>query len=88
MSKAKVSPMPHSWMVSNWPPDVAPNRTSAGRNLIRKHRHELIACGALVRIGRDLTMLGEGYAIFLARKASRAGHYKVARNRPITEAAA
>jgi hypothetical protein len=71
MSKAKVSPLPHSWLVSEWPSEVTPGRPSAGKNLVRTHRTELIACGALVRIGRNLTILGEGYAQFLARKARR-----------------
>ncbi len=69
MSKPKVSPLPHSWLVNEWPPGVAPGRPNAGKNLVRTHKHELLACGALVRIGRELTILGEGYAVFLARRA-------------------
>jgi hypothetical protein len=71
MSKPKICPLPHSWLVSEWPAEVTPGRPSAGKNLVRTHRSELIACGALVRIGRNLTILGTGYAEFLARKAKR-----------------
>jgi hypothetical protein len=82
MLKTKVSPLPHSWLVSDWPPHVSPNRCNAGRQLVRAHRAELIECGALVRIGRNLTIIGEGYAQFLARKAKRVQGYEIAPNRP------
>ena len=92
MAKPKVSPLPHSWLVSDWPLDVAPNRASAAKHLVRTHRAELIECGALCRIGRNLTMIGEGYAIFLARKLGRVSGYEIAPNRdrddPGTSAAA
>jgi hypothetical protein len=80
MSKPKASPLPHSWLASDWPPNVAPNRASAAKHLIRTHRDELIACGALVRVGRNLTVLGEGYATFLARKVGRVEGYEIAPN--------
>jgi hypothetical protein len=87
MSKPKVESLPHSWVASEWPPDVSPNRQNAANHLIRKHREELIACGALVRIGRNLTVLGEGYAQFLARKAKRVADYEIAPNRAPADAA-
>jgi hypothetical protein len=80
-TRAAVSPMPHSWRLSDWPTGVTPNRITAARHLIRTHRAELIACGALLRIGRDLTIIGEGYAMFLARKAKRVEGYEIAANR-------
>jgi hypothetical protein len=81
MSKPKAAPLPHSWMVSDWPPDVAPNRTSAAKHWVRIHKAELIECGALCRVGRNLTILGEGYATFLARKLGRVDGYDIAPNR-------
>ncbi len=87
MSKPKASPLPHSWLVADWPPVVAPNRTSAAKHMVRTHRDELIECGALVRIGRNLTMLGEGYATFLARKLRRVDGYEIAPNRAATDSA-
>jgi hypothetical protein len=81
MSKPKVQPLPHSWLVNDWPATVSPGRPNAGKNLVRAHRQELIACGALVRIGRELTIIGEGYAQFLARKAGRVAGYDIAPNR-------
>lgn len=76
MPKPKVDSLPHSWQVSDWPAHVSPGTKSAGTRLVKRHRAELIACGALVRIGSKLTVLGEGYAIFLARKTSAVGSYE------------
>jgi hypothetical protein len=87
MSKPKVIPLPHSWLVAEWPPHVTPNRSNAGRQLVRAHRSELIECGALVRIGRNLTIIGEGYAQFLARKAKRVANYEIAPNREVSAGA-
>ena len=81
MAKPKVSSMPHSWLVAEWPAEVTPGRPSAGKNLVRTHKQELIACGALVRIGRNLTIIGEGYATFLQRKAGRVENYLIPPNR-------
>jgi hypothetical protein len=88
MPKPKASPLPHSWLVSAWPHDVAPNQQSKAKHLVRTHRDELIACGALCRVGRNLTILGEGYATFLARKLGRVDGYEIAPNRTPTADAA
>jgi hypothetical protein len=71
MSKLKAAPLPHSWLASEWPSTEAPNRQGAAKHLIRTHRQELIACGALARIGRSVTVLGEGYAVFLSRRMGK-----------------
>jgi hypothetical protein len=81
MSKLKAAPLPHSWLASEWVSGVAPNRQLAANHLIRTHRDELIACGALCRIGRNLVVIGEGYAQFLARKVKRVEGYQIAPNR-------
>jgi hypothetical protein len=81
MSKSKVSSMPHSWRLADWPDHVTPNKPGAAKHLVRAHRAELIACGALIRIGRDITILGEGFAQFLARQAKRVDNYIIAPNR-------
>jgi hypothetical protein len=36
--------------------------------MVRAHKDELLAVGALTRVGRELVILGEGYARFLARQ--------------------
>jgi len=88
MSNPRASPLPHSWLVADWPASVTPNRTSAAKHLVRTHRTELIECGALCRVGRNLTIIGEGYARFLARKLGRVEGYEIAPNRVTPDGAA
>ncbi len=66
--KIKAQPLPHSWLVCEWPSHVVPNNQASATFLVRQHRKELIACGALARIGRNLIVYGEGYGLFLSRK--------------------
>jgi hypothetical protein len=81
MSKLQATKVPHSWDIENWPPDVYPNRSSRGRYLVRCHRDELMAAGAVTRIGRDLVVLGAAYAGWLQRNSSRVSGYEIAPNR-------
>jgi hypothetical protein len=71
----RADPIPHSWAVSNWPAGVYPNRASSGKYTVREHRDELISCGALTRVGRELVVIGAGYAVFLARQAEKVPGY-------------
>jgi hypothetical protein len=68
MSKVRPASLPHSWSINDWPVGVHPNRSSTARYLVRAHKDELLAVGALTRVGRELVILGEGYARFLARQ--------------------
>jgi hypothetical protein len=88
MPKPKVAPMPQSWRLRDWPPEVVPNSTSAAKHLIRTHREELRKHGALSRVGRDIIVIGEGYAAFLASKMKRVDNYSIAPNRTPTADAA
>jgi hypothetical protein len=81
MAKQAVQPLPHSWCIEDWPSYVAPGNASRGRHLVRMHQNELVACGALTRIGRRLTVLGAGYAVFLTRGMSRVDGFEIAPNR-------
>jgi hypothetical protein len=76
----KRSELPHSWAIDGWPPTVFPNSVTKARYLIRVHRDELIRAGALCRIGRDLIVLGDGYARWLQKKAARVPDYSIAPN--------
>ncbi len=82
MSKIiKAQPLPHSWLVCEWPTHVAPNSQPSATHLVRQHRKELIACGALARIGRNLIVYGQGYGLFLSRMTDRVEGYQIAPNR-------
>jgi hypothetical protein len=76
-----LSNVPHSWPVSNWPASVYPNDARKGHYLVREHAPGLLQAGALVRIGRERVIIGEPYAKWLARKATRVPGYQIACNR-------
>jgi hypothetical protein len=81
MAKNAPAGMPHSWGIEAWPADVHPNSPSRARYLIRTHRDELMAAGALVRVGRELVVLGARYSRWLERQASRVPDFEIAPNR-------
>jgi hypothetical protein len=71
---------PHSWGIESWPADVYPHRPNRARYLISTHRDELMAVGALVRVGRELVVLGTRYTRWLERQASRVPDFEIAPN--------
>jgi hypothetical protein len=81
MAKQTVQPLPHSWYIEDWPPYVVPGNPSRGRHLVLMHQDELIACGALARIGRRKVLLGAGFAVFLAKSVGRVAGFEIAPNR-------
>ena len=74
--------VPHSWTFACWPKDIYPNDGQRGRHVCRAHRNELIAEGALTRIGRELVVLGAGYSRWLAKQANKVLDFDVPANRP------
>lgn len=88
MVKQAVQPLPHSWCIEDWPSYVAPGNATRGRHLVRMHQNELIACGALTRIGRRLTILGVGYAVFLTKGMSRVQGFEIPPNRKLKDSVA
>lgn len=79
---------PHSWCIEDWPPGVYPGSVSRGRYIVRAHRDELMAAGALARVGRELVVMGGRYAAWLERRAAKVPGYEVAANRASSPAAA
>jgi hypothetical protein len=77
----KTSETPHSWSVNAWPGTVYPNQPNRARYLVNTHRTELMAAGALVRVGRELVVMGTRYARWLERQASRVPDFEIAPNR-------
>lgn len=80
-AEAKGNVTPHSWSVEGWPEAVYPNRPNRARYLIHTNRNDLLAAGALVRVGRELVVIGQRYSRWLERQASRVPDYEVAANR-------
>ena len=78
---SKVISVPHSWAVTEWPQDIYPHNPSRGRYIIRAHRDELVAAGALTRIGRDLVIFGAGYNSWLRKQADKVAGFDIAPNR-------
>jgi hypothetical protein len=71
----RATPLPHSWRIADWPTNVYPNSPGSGRYVVRTNRDELLALGALTRVGRDLIVIGESFARFLARKIGSVADY-------------
>ena len=82
MARNPVPTVPHSWRLDDWPRDVFPGAASKGRYVVRAHRTELISVGALVRVGRDLVVMGAAYSSWLSRQANRVAAYQIPPNRP------
>lgn len=73
--------IPHSWAISSWPADVYPNDPKRARYLVRAHRDELIAAGALGRVGRELLVYGQRYGKWLESQSSAVVGFECPANR-------
>jgi hypothetical protein len=73
---------PHSWSIEEWPADVFPGNSNKGRRLCRTYTDELIAQGALTRIGRKLVVMGGAYTRWLLSRASHVKDFECPANRP------
>jgi len=81
-SPTGVATVPHSWPSSRWPDSVYPNTQEKARYLVRVHRRELLECGALARIERDLVVIGANYLKWLNQHRAHVLGYEIAPNRP------
>lgn len=77
----RIATVPHSWPSSHWNPDVYPNTQQKAKYLVRTYRDELLACGALTRIGRDLVVIGSAYVKWLNKHRAHVPGYEIAPNR-------
>jgi hypothetical protein len=80
MSKLKFSPakatqrppiVPHSWELDTWPEEVWPHKSKRARWIARAYRKDLVAAGAMSRIGKTLVFTGAKYSRWLESGASR-----------------
>ena len=80
-ARVAITPVPHSWSLPEWPRTVYPHSASRGRYVVRVFRDELVGAGALVRVGRDLVVMGASYSSWLSRKNSNVAGFEIAPNR-------
>ena len=80
-AKPAGSTLPHDWTYETWPPDVYPYNKARARHMVKANRDKLLAAHALTRIGREIVVLGAGYARWLASNAKRVTEYEIAANR-------
>lgn len=81
----KVSPLLQSWSLRTWEqqaPHVWPGNADLARKILRAHKAELHAAGALCRIGRELIFIGAGYQRWLSSNAHRVTEFDVPMNKP------
>jgi hypothetical protein len=87
MAKLNFELIPNSWAIENWPPGIYPNTPSRARYTVRANRDELVRAGALVRIGRDLVIMGAAYASWLHKQSNQVYGYEIAPNRASADSA-
>ncbi len=87
MASNKLPSIPHSWPLDEWPSHVYPCKSSKAKYVTRAHRDELVAAGALVRVGRDLVVMGAPYSAWLAKQGSRVNGFELAMNRDPSQSA-
>jgi hypothetical protein len=83
--KKKTQPIADSltcWNFANWPEHVFPHDPQAGRHLCREHRDDLLRAGAIVRIGREIIVMGLPYYKWLQKHASRVLDFELPCNKP------
>ena len=73
--------IPHSWGLNAWPSHVFPGSPKSARWLVRCNKNELVAAGALVRVGRQLVVIGNRYSRWLELQAAEVPGFEIAPNR-------
>lgn len=73
--KAKRAPpassaTPHSWELRTWPPQIWPHDPGRAQWIGRAYRKELLAAGAMTRIGMKLVFIGAKYETWLEHRAN------------------
>ena len=71
----------HSWPLKNWPSTVYPNDPDRATYMVRANRDELVREGALVRVGRELVIIGDKYIRWMQKKGSAVPGYECPANK-------
>jgi hypothetical protein len=80
MAKKTDASIPHSWRPEDWPAGVFPGTPSRARYLLRCNRTDLIVAGALVRVGKNLCVIGDKYSRWLQAQTSAVAGFDIAPN--------
>jgi hypothetical protein len=70
-----ATPNPHSWDIATWPTEVWPHEKKRAQWIARAYRKELIAAGAMSRVGKTLVFIGAPYTRWLERRARHVVEY-------------
>jgi hypothetical protein len=70
-----------SWAIKAWPSTVFPGTAGRGRRVVREHRNALVQAGAIVRVGRELVVIGARYQRWLEKQAANVADFECAANR-------
>lgn len=73
--------VPHSWSINSWPADIYPSAPEKARYLVRANRDSLLREGALVRVGRELVIIGDRYNKWMQKKGSAVPGYECPANK-------
>jgi hypothetical protein len=68
--------VPHSWGIANWPESIWPNDPDKAQWVVRSNKSELIAAGAISRIGKMKVIIGQPYVRWLERRVTRIADYQ------------
>lgn len=75
------TPLPHSWNISTWPAEVYPGSPDKARYMVRAQRDSLVREGALVRVGRELVIIGDRYARWMQKGTARVAEFECPANK-------
>jgi hypothetical protein len=67
---------PHSWEFKSWPENVWPNTPARGQWICRAYRRELVAAGALSRIGKNIVVMGAPYTRWIESRIDQVIDFK------------
>jgi hypothetical protein len=71
-----TSGVPHSWDVASWPSTVWPGDAKRGAWVIRSNKSELVAAGAIARVGKTRVIIGGPFVRWLERRVTRFADYQ------------
>jgi hypothetical protein len=62
-----LAAVPHSWDYATWPKGVWPHDAKRAQWVVKSHRQELVAAGALSRVGKTIIILGRPWVRWVER---------------------